>query len=79
MTSYWSPLPLYLQIVEMLSKKDGALTDDELYQGLQRAYGELSQRELNKTLMWLELEGTIHVTNLTKKRRRVELAHMWDP
>ncbi len=73
MTKYWSALPLHTCIVEILLEKGGALTDTELYQALRQSYGDLSFRELNKTLMCLEIEGIIHVFRLTKNRRRVEL------
>jgi len=73
MTKYWSVLPLHTCIVEILLKKGGALTDTELYAALRKSYGDLSFRELNKTLMCLEIEGIIHVFRLTKNIRRVEL------
>jgi len=73
MTRYWPPLPLYTSIVETLIKKGGILTDTELFQSLQKSYEDLNFRELNKTLMRLELKGLIHVFKLTKKKRRVKL------
>jgi Fe2+ or Zn2+ uptake regulation protein len=73
MTKYWPVLPLHTCIVEILLTKGGALIDTELYQALRKAYGDLSLRELNKTLMSLEIEGIIHVFILTKNIRRVEL------
>ena len=73
MTEYWPVLPLHTCIVEILVKKGGAITDSELYQSLRKSYGELSLRELNKTLMRLEIDGIIHVFRLTKNIRRVEL------
>ncbi len=73
MTKYWSVLPLHTCIVEILLKKGGALTDTELYQALRKSYGDLSLRELNKTLMRLEVDDIIHVFRLTKNMRRVEL------
>ena len=73
MTRLWPVLPLHTCVVEILLKKGGALTDTELYQALRKSYGDLSLRELNKTLMRLEIEGIIHVFRLTKNIRRVEL------
>ena len=74
MTKYWSVLPLHTCIVEILLKKGGGeVTDTELYQALRKSYGDLSFRELNKTLMRLEIDGIIHVFRLTKNMRRVEL------
>jgi Fe2+ or Zn2+ uptake regulation protein len=73
MTKYWPVLPLHTCVVEILLKKGGALTDSELYQALRKAYGDLSLRELNKTLLSLEIDGIIYVFRLTKNMRRVEL------
>jgi len=73
MTKYWPVLPLHTCIVEIPVKKGGAITDSELYQALQKSYGELSLRELDKTLMRLEVDGIIHVFRLTKNRRSIEL------
>ena len=73
MTEYWPVLPLHTCVVEILLKKGGASTDTELYQALRKTYGDLSLRELNKTLMRLEIDGVIHVFRLTKNMRRVEL------
>jgi Fe2+ or Zn2+ uptake regulation protein len=73
MTKYWPVFPLHTCIFEILLKKGGALTETELYQALRKSYGDLSFRELNKTLMSLEIEGMIYVFRLTKNIRRVEL------
>jgi Fe2+ or Zn2+ uptake regulation protein len=62
--------------VEILYKKGGALTDEELYKTLEKEYGRLSHRELNKTLIRLEIHGVIHVSRLTKNKKRVELRHI---
>jgi len=67
-----SVLPLHTLIVEILHERD-ELSDTELYKTLQKTYGELSLRELNKSLMCLELEGIIHVFKLTKSKRHIEL------
>ena len=72
----WNTQPLHTTLVEILYKKGGALTDAELYRALEKAYGELSHRELNKTLMRLEVHGVIHVSHLTKNKKRVELRHL---
>lgn len=76
MNLYWSVLPLHTRIIEIQQKKRGTLTDSELYQALSKSYGDLSFRELNKTLMKLELHGIIHVFRLTKNKRRVELKNV---
>jgi Fe2+ or Zn2+ uptake regulation protein len=72
----WTTQPLHTALVEILYKKGGALTDVELYKALEKAYGKLSHRELNKTLMRLEIHGVVHVSHLTKNKKRVELRHI---
>ena len=73
-TRTWDPHPLPLSIVERLERK-GALTDVDLLDEMKEIYGDISFRELNKTLMRLEVTGSIRVTRLMKGKRQVELAH----
>jgi len=68
----WRPHPLYLTIVELLGKR-GPLTDVELYDLLKESYGDIGFGNLNQTLMRMEIEGKIHVSTLTRGKRRVEL------
>jgi len=66
-----------LVVVETLHKK-GAMTDIELLSEMKDSYGDLSFRELNKTLLKLEVEGVIRVSRLMKGKRRVELVGKTD-
>ena len=59
--------------MEILQKKQGSVTDAELYKTLKENYSDLSFFTFNKELMKLEIEGLIHVYNLTKNKRGVEL------
>jgi hypothetical protein len=68
----WSPRPLELSVVEVLEKK-GALNDVELLKELKANFGEVSFREMNTTLMKMELGGIVWVTRLMKGKRQVEL------
>jgi len=68
----WSPRPVELSIVEVLEKK-GALSDVELLKELKSNFGEISFREMNTTLMKLELGGVVWVSRLMKGKRQVEL------
>ena len=68
----WNSHPLYSAVVELLETKN-SLSDIELYNFLKESYEDISFRELNKTLMKLEIQGKIHVSTLTKGKRRVEL------
>ena len=72
MSKVWSPRPVELSIVEVLEKK-GALSDVELLKELKTNFGEISFREMNTTLMKLELGGVVWVTRLMKGKRQVEL------
>ena len=65
--------PLHTTIIELLQKKRGATIDVELYDALKKKNKDLSFRQLNKTLMKLEIEGIIHVASLTKNKRHIEL------
>jgi DNA-binding HxlR family transcriptional regulator len=73
MTELWPVVPLQTLIVESLSRANSAMFDNELQRVIQSTYGDLTRRELNKALMRLELNGLIHVSVVTKQRRRVEL------
>jgi len=66
-----------LVVVETLHKK-GAMTDIELLSEMKDSYGDLSFRELNRTLLKLEVEGVIRVSRLMKGKRRVELVGKTD-
>ncbi len=63
-----------LSVVELLEKK-GALTDIDLLKELKASFGEVSFRELNSTLMKMELGGVVWVTRLMKGKRQVELTN----
>jgi DNA-binding HxlR family transcriptional regulator len=65
--------PLYVTITQILSK--GALTDIKLFNQLKEEYDDLNMRDLTKDLIKLEIEGIIHVSTLSKERRRVELTN----
>ncbi|MDH5447935.1 MAG: hypothetical protein OEY24_04255 [Candidatus Bathyarchaeota archaeon] len=68
----WRPHPLPTVIVELLQRK-GSATDTELYDMIKEIYGDLGFNALNRELMRLEIEGKIHVSALTRGKRRVEL------
>ena len=58
--------------MEFLESK-GALTDDELFDLLRAAYGDVGFSELNRVLLRLEIEGRIRVSSSVRGKRRVEL------
>ncbi len=68
----WKPHPLSTVIVELLQHK-GSTTDSDLYNMVKSTYGEVGFDTLNRELMRLEIEGKIHVSALSRGKRRVEL------
>ena len=74
MMKTWKSHPLYTQIKELLDRK-GPMTDVELYDLVKGTHEGVGFGELNKTLMRMEIEGTIYVSARTKGKRRVELAN----
>ncbi|MCJ7634242.1 hypothetical protein MUP77_17865 [Candidatus Bathyarchaeota archaeon] len=73
MSKLWHSRPVYTTVVEILQKKQGSVTDIELYKALKDDCDDLSFIAFNKALMTLEIRGIIHVYNLTKSRRGIEI------
>ena len=73
MPRMWDVYPLRIALVVALTKKQGVSTDIELLDVLKKSYDDLSYKDINRVLMKLEVEGLIHVSSLTKTKRRVEL------
>jgi len=72
MMKTWKSHPVHTQIKELLDRK-GPMTDVELFDLLKGTHEGVGFNELNKTLMRMEIEGTIYVSDRTKGKRRVEL------
>jgi hypothetical protein len=72
MMKTWKSHPVYTQIKELLDRK-GPMTDVELFDLLKVTHEGVGFNELNKTLLRMEIEGTIYVSDRTKGKRRVEL------
>jgi hypothetical protein len=64
--------PLHTLLVETLESQ-GSLIDTQLLKLLKKSNSDFNERAFNKLLLRLELEGLIHVSALTKNRRRIEL------
>ncbi len=72
--STWTAIPLRNLVINILSKRHGVILDDELGRALKQELGtEPSEAELNSALMQLEINGLIHVSQITKTRRRIEV------
>ena len=68
----WKARPLFTQIKELLERK-GSMYDTELYDFVKNTHEGVGFNEFNKTLMRMELEGSIYVSIQSKNRRRIEL------
>jgi hypothetical protein len=68
----WRSHPWDLTLFESLEKK-GAMTDADLFDLVREKHDELGLGDFNSTLMKMEVSGLIHVSTLTKGKRRVEL------
>lgn len=68
----WKSRPLYTQIKEFLRRK-GPMTDMELFDMVKGTHESVGFSEFNKTLLRMEIEGSIYVAPRTKGKRRVEL------
>ena len=70
----WSILPLRNIIIDILKKRRGVILDDELLRALKKELGDIpSDAELNSALMQLEINGLVHVSQITKTKRRIEV------
>jgi len=69
----WRIIPLKNVILSIVAKNNGIILDDNLLTRVRKEYGEVSLKELNDALMQLELGRIIHVSAITKTKRRIEL------
>lgn len=69
----WNVTPVKNMIINILMKRQGIILDDELKTNLDNENMSVSDTELNDILMALEIEGIIHVSRITKTKRRIEL------
>jgi hypothetical protein len=70
----WNAMPLRNLIVSIVQKRKGIILDDELERALKKELGsEPSEAELNSALLQLEINGIVHVSQITKTKRRIEV------
>lgn len=69
-----SQLPLRSAIIEILREKDGEMLDTDLITSLKVRYGDkhFSNNEINNNLLSLETQGLIHVSILSKNKKRIK-------
>jgi hypothetical protein len=70
----WNAMPLPNLVVSIVKKRRGVILDDELIRALKKELGtEPSEAELNSALLKLEINGLVHVSQITKSKRRIEV------
>jgi hypothetical protein len=70
----WNAIPITNLIVQIVRKRRGVILDDELIRALKKELGtEPSDAELNTALLQLEINGLVHVSQITKTKRRIEV------
>lgn len=65
-------LELRLAILEAL-RREGAMTDKELLNELQKSDPSITYRDLQRELFYLEIAGFVRVSRATRNEKRVEL------
>jgi Fe2+ or Zn2+ uptake regulation protein len=71
--SFWKYEPLKNRVISVLKKRQGIILDEELLTIFENEDVPISERELNEILMELEIQGIVHVSRITKAKRRIEL------
>ena len=67
-------MPMTNLVVAIVKKRRGVILDDELVRALKKELGtEPSDGELNAALLQLEINGLVHVSQITKTKRRIEI------
>ncbi len=69
----WRSTPLHLIVLELLESRKGVMLDTDLQRLLIKKSNDVSESEINNTLMQLEIKGQIIVTNIKKNQKKVEL------
>ena len=70
----WNAMPMTNLIVAIVKKRRGVILDDELVRALKKELGtEPSDAEINDALLRLEINGLVHVSQITKTKRRIEV------
>jgi hypothetical protein len=70
----WNAIPITNLVVQIVKKRRGVILDDELIRALKKELGtEPSDAELNAALLQLEINGLVHVSQITKSKRRIEV------
>lgn len=69
----WRTIPLRNVVLSILEKRQGVIIDKELTRLLKTNRVTASPEEVDRALMELEISGKIHVQQITKTKRKIEL------
>jgi Fe2+ or Zn2+ uptake regulation protein len=69
----WRTIPLRNVVLSILEKRQGVVIDKELTRLLKNNRINVTPDELDRALMELEISGKIHVQQITKAKRKIEL------
>ena len=69
----WHLLPMKNVILHVLNQNHGVCLDNHLLKRVNSLRGTTHPQQLNKALMNLEIQGMVHVTQISKTKRKIEL------
>ena len=69
----WRTVPLRNTILDILQKRQGVVIDKELLRLLKTNRVTATPEDLDRALLELEISGQIHVQQITKTKRKIEL------
>lgn len=75
---FWKAESLEPLIIDILSKKQSAVKDKELYMMLKELIRSVTPKDFSRALMRLELWGFIRVTSHKKTMKLIELLKIED-
>lgn len=72
--SPWNSIPITTLIVSILKRHNRIIIDNDLLKIIERELKRTpSESEINKALMVLEIRGMIHVYQITRSKRKIEM------
>lgn len=70
----WNVLPIQTVIMMILRRRRGVIIDDDMNRLIEAEIDRVpNEQEVNNALMKLEVCGLIHVSQITKLKRRIEM------
>ena len=69
----WRETPLRQEVLDVLQERRGTMRENDLIRILTSRNKELSETDINATLLSLEIEGKIHVEYMGKNERKIEI------